>query len=315
MTNQPSDPAGVSDGDPKEAEVDNLFQARGLTAGRAALFQQAADTCGVRCADELDRWMSDFSALAEPIRQISLEDLGDKSARHITVLDCDDGVSRGLIATDLGLALGLATLLLGGRPGDYVDPRPLTALESGVLEQLLRPFVSLIVDAYRLNPIEIEGHVSDTFLLPDLADEPALEVPIKIEGAQLEGTMSFGLYMSSLQRFSESVDRRLAGNAGGRRYRQNSVTQRAVQPVPLDVTVGFEPMPVAAGDLACLQPGDVLRTRHPITRDLVARVGDSTILMVKVGQLGKRLVAEVLGPAVESQPTTAPSFATAQGRS
>ncbi len=280
----------------------NLFEARGLTAGRAGLFQQAADTLGVRCADELDKWMSDFTVTAEAVEQICLLDLGDKSSRHIIVLECDDGVARGLIAIDLDLALGLATLLLGGRPGDYVDARPLTALEAGVLEQLISPFTELIADAYRLNPVAIEGHVSDTFLLPDLVKEPALEIPIKIEGAELEGRFSFGLYMSTLQRFSESVDRRLAGTTGGRRYRQNSVTQRAVQPIPLDLAVGFDPMPVSARDLAGLQAGDVLRTHHPVTRDLIARVGESTLFMVKAGQLGKRLVAEVVGPAVSNGP-------------
>ncbi len=280
----------------------NLFEARGLTTGRAGLFQQAADTLGVRCADELDKWTSDFTVTAETVEQICLLDLGDKSSRHIIVLECDDGVARGLIAIDLELALGLATLLLGGRPGDYVDARPLTALEAGVLEQLISPFTELIADAYRLNPIVIEGHVSDTFLLPDLVKEPALEIPVKIEGAELEGRFSFGLYMSTLQRFSESVDRRLAGTTGGRRYRQNSVTQRAVQPIPLDLAVGFDPMPVSARDLAGLQAGDVLRTHHPVTRDLIARVGESTLFMVKAGQLGKRLVAEVVGPAISNGP-------------
>lgn len=310
--------AGVPDGDTNETPTDTLLEARGLTPSRAALFQQAADTLGVRCSDELDKWMSDFTAVADPIGEVSLEGLGDKSVRHITVLECDDGVSRGLAAIDLPLALGLATLLLGGRPGDYVDPRPLTALEAGVLEQISRPLIGLIVDAYRLNPVEIEGHVSETFLLPDLADEPALEIPIKIEGAQLEGRFSFGLYMSTLQRFSESVDRRLAG-VGGRRYRQNSVTNRAIQPVPLSVTVGFEPMPVPAGDLADLQTGDVLRTNHAITRDLIARVGDSTILAVRAGQMGKRLVAEVIAKSDEQergpgQAQSLPTFTNAQGR-
>ncbi len=285
-----------------KGEPFNLFEARGLTTGRAGLFQQAADTLGVRCADELDKWMSDFTVTADAVEQICLLDLGDKSSRHIIVLECDDGVARGLIAIDLNLALGLATLLLGGRPGDYVDARPLTALEAGVLEQLISPFIELIADAYRLNPITIEGHVSETFLLPDLAKEPALEIPVKIEGAELEGRFSFGLYMSTLQRFSESVDRRLAGTTGGRGYRQNSVTQRAVQPIPLDLAVGFDPMPVSARDLAGLQAGDVLRTHHPVTRDLIARVGESTLFMVKAGQLGKRLVAEVVGPAVSNSP-------------
>ncbi len=297
-----SEPACVSDGQHPEAPAADLLEGRGLTTGRAALFQQAADTCGVRLADELDKWISDFTATAEDVQQISLEDFGDKSSRHIIVLECDDGVSRGLVAIDLILALGLATLLLGGRPGDYVDPRPLTALEGGVLEQLIRPATNLIVDAYRLNPVKIEGHVSETFLLPDLADEPALEIPIKIEGGELEGMLSFGIYMSTLQRFSESVDRRLAGTTGTRRYRQNSVTNRAIQPVQLEVTVGFDPMPVLAGDLAGLQAGDVLRTRHPINKDLVARVGDSTLYTVKAGQIGKRLVAEVVAPAVSDHP-------------
>lgn len=291
----------MPDGDSKTAEKANLLEPRGLTAGRAALFQQAADTCGVRCADELDKWMSDFGVKAGAIAQVSLEELGDKTVRHITVLECDDGVSRGLICMDLPLALGLATLLLGGRPGDYVDPRPLTALEAGVIEQILRPVNDLIVDAYRLNPIKIEGHVSETFLIPDLADEPAIEIPIRIEGAQLEGRLTYGLYMSTLQRFSDSVDRRLAGTSG-RRYRQNSMANRAVQPIPLDVTVGFEPVLVSAGDIAGLQAGDVLRTTHAITKDLIARVGETTIFNVRAGQIGKRLVAEVVGHADDEAP-------------
>lgn len=314
-TTEPSEPAVVPDGESKSAQRANLLEARGLTPGRLGLFQQAADTCGVRCADELDKWMSDFTAHASPVEQISLDVLGDKTANHVTVLECDDGVSRGLVAIDLSLALGLATLLLGGRAGDYVDSRPLTALEAGVLEQLIRPFTDLIVDAYRLSPIDIEGHVSETFLLPDLADEPALQISIQVEGAQLEGKFSFGLYMSTFQRFSESVDRRLAG-VGGRRYRQNSMTHRAIQPMPLDLAVGFEQMPVSAGDLAQLQTGDVLRTRHAVTKDLVARVGDSTVFKVRAGQHGKRLIAEIVG-TVDDETSAQPqqSLTNAQGRS
>lgn len=308
-----SESAPVPDGETKTAEKANLLEPRGLTADRAALFQQAADTCGVRFADELDKWMSDFSVKSVSIAEVALKELADKDAGHITVLDCDDGVSRGLIAIDLSLALGFATLLLGGRHGDYVDARPLTALETGVLEQVISPLTAIIVDAYRLNPVAIEGHVSETYLIPDLGDDPAMEISVVIEGAQLEGQFTFGLYMSTLQRFSESVDRRLAGTSGGRRYRQNSMTHRAVQPVPLEISVGFDPMPVSAGDIASLQEGDVLRTRHPVTKDLIARVGESTIFSVRAGQIGKRLVAEIIGDANHQPPSPKPDRAPAAG--
>ena len=102
--------------------------------------------------------------------------------------------------------------------------------------------------------------------------------------------------LGQLQQYNESLDRRLAGRSSSRRSGPTANTIRAMQPVEVDLVVGFDPLRIPAGKLAGLQVGDVLRTRQSVSRHLVARVGSERIFAVRPAQRGQRLVAELIAP-------------------
>ncbi len=270
-----------------------LFEARRLTAERAALYQRSADALAATIEEELGKWLSDITVQAGPIEESTLRAVASDEL-DVAVIEVREQLSSALMVTDRSLAAGLVTLLCGGMGSGEPEERALTRLDIGVVDILLAPLVDLFADTFRTGECVIVGHVSETFVLPDLPPEPAITIPMQITRQQLEGRILVAFSISQLQTFNETVDRRLAGQSSSARATRNQAAATAVLPVPVDIVVGFDNLRVPAGDLADLEVGDVLRLRQSVATELVARVGAERLFSVRPGQKGQRLVAEIL---------------------
>jgi flagellar motor switch protein FliM len=268
-------------------------QARLLTSERAQLFNRTAETLAERFEDELGRWLSDASVTAETVEQVDLMQLAAAGTADLAVIKSQYQMTYGVIASDLVLALSVVAMLCGGVANPPPAERPLSRLEMGVYDLVLRPLLDLTVELFAIGPTELGPHVVTAAALPDTQPEPAIAVHLAIGAGGAEGKIILAMSATQLQEYSEDVDRRIAGLMASRSDEPNAQIIRAVQPVMIELIAGFEPMQVSARQLADLQVGDVIRTRQSISRPLIARVGGERLFQIRAAQRGQRLVAEL----------------------
>lgn len=276
------------------SEGNPFQQTRPLTVEKSQLVQRAAETLAERFEDELARWLSDSKVRAGPVEQTWIPELGADDI-DLTVVKAKYHLTHGVIATDLHLALSLVSMLCGGLGEPVTELRPLSRLEMGVVDLVLQPLLALLAEQFETGSLELGNHVTHVSALPDSSPEPAIAIPLHVTVDNVEGAMTIGLTLGQLQSYSEELDRRIAGRLTSKSVVPNTMTVRAVRPIPVELIVGFQPMRVAAGQLAGLRVGDVLRTQQSVSKSLVARVGGQQIFRVRAAQRGQRLVAEVLG--------------------
>ena len=269
-------------------------QARLLTTERAQQFNRTAETLAERFEGELARWLSDASVTAEGVEQVDLMALADGST-DLAIAKSQYQMTFGVIASDLVLALSVVAMLCGGVADPPPDERPLSRLEMGVYDLVLRPLLDASVELFALGPTELGPHVSSASALPDSQPEPAIAINLAVSVGGAEGMIRLAMSTTQLQTYGEEVDRRIAGLMAARSDEPNTQIIRAVQPVVVELIAGFEPMQVPARQLADLQVGDVIRTRQSISRPLIARVGHERLFHIRAAQRGQRLVAELTG--------------------
>jgi flagellar motor switch protein FliM len=259
------------------------------------LFTRAAETLAERYQDELGRWLNDTEIKAGPVTQLPMAELAN-GKRDVTVLKAVYQITHGVIATDLDLALAAVTRLCGGVSA-ISEVRPLSRLETGVFDLVLRPLLDLVEEIFEIGSTELGLHVTSPSALPDPQNEAAVAIPLEISAGDTSGKIIVGLSGAQLKLYIEEIDRRIAGQVASARDEPNHLVVQAVQPVLVELIAGFEPMQVPARQLVGLQVGDVLRTRQSVTRPLIARVGDERLFHIRPAQRGQRLVAEVTEPA------------------
>jgi hypothetical protein len=183
------------------------------------------------------------------------------------------------IVTRVGVT-GLAELLMGG-PGDGEDRLP-TRFERNLLCRRLGEALLPLWDALGLQCSEAPGLA--------FIDNPVPELPLSTVAVGLCFSIGERSWDLTLALASAVVDASL-----GPPPAQNGATMaKAVKDVPVELTVGFAPIRVAAADLERIAPGDVIRLDHGIGAPLVAHVEGRPMLLVKHGTTGRRLAVEVL---------------------
>ncbi|MEM7273207.1 MAG: FliM/FliN family flagellar motor switch protein [Actinomycetota bacterium] len=276
------------------ADNNPFQQARLLTNDRAQMVSRTGEKLAEVFQDELSRWLSDPKVVPGAPEQTTLVDMVTPNTDLVVVKSLYQ-TTYGLITIDQQLALGMVAVLCGGLAQPAPDTRPLSRLETGVIDLLLQPLLAISIELFELEPAELGAHFATASALPHHQPDPVIMVPLTVTVSGIEGTVTVGLTATMLQRYSEEMDRRIAGQIAAKRDEPNVQIVRAVQPVTVELIAGFEPLQVPARQLVGLQVGDVLRTRQSITRPLVARVGGERLFQIRAAQEGQRLVAELTG--------------------
>lgn len=279
------------------SEGNPFQQARPLTAERALLFSRTTEGMCERLQEELGRWLGETRVQADQVETTLIPALALPD-HHLTLIKARYHMSHGLMAMELKLALTVVSMLCGGIAAPVLEIRPLTRLEMGVLDLVVGPILAVVAEAFDTGPLEIGAHLSQATSLPDAKAEPAVSVPVNLKVGNVEGRLLLGLTLGQLQAYSEEMDRRIAGRVPAKSNIVNVRAARAVAPVPVELTVGFDLFQVPAGQLAGLRVGDVVRTGQSVTRPLVGRIGTERLFHVRAAQRGQRLVAEVTGKAM-----------------
>jgi flagellar motor switch protein FliM len=275
-----------------------------LTRERARLIQSALDEVARQASDVLRLWIEGVQIEAGEVEERAAGDLIGVMADHV-LLSLPLRAERGLLITEMALAHGLMLNLLGGPPPpETTEFRPMTHLETELLDLVLVPLLECISSVLRLGSIEIEVHESDPEAVNFIDErELMLAIPFNLSTERFSGTVRVVLPPGSFQPFMLEQERSQAGRRSATRPGNRARNEAALQSVHVPVVCGFLPIRVPARELAMLQPGDVLRTGQPTSRDLVFLVGDKPVFGARAGQRGQRLVGEVISVLAPTNPT------------
>lgn len=274
-----------------------------LTRQRARLLQHALDDIAREATDALRFWLPDVRVEPGEVEQRTLADLAGGDV-HLVGIELPQRVDRGLVILELPLAASLVLFLLGS-PAATTGDRPLTPLETDVLDLVLNPLLDCVGPVLSLGAVEIGVHTSDLEQVSFVDDrELVVGVPFELTSDRSTGRLWIVLTSSALQPFTVEQEERRARQAHAGPEADRRRNEALVQRVTVPVVCGFPAVRVPAHELGTLQPGDVLRTGHATSRDLVLSVGGSAVFAARVGQRGQRLVGEVIGVLDPTNHTT-----------
>lgn len=287
-------PPGSAERQAIEAATFDFAGSGRLTRQRARLLQAALDEVAREATDVLRLWVDGLRVKAGDVEQRTVSDLLAGVVDH-AVLTLPDRVDQGLLVTELALARSLVLTLLGGRGADDGPDRPLTAIETEVLDLVLVRLLECLASVLSLGPVHLGVHQFD----PDAATafdgrELMLGIPFHLTSDHFAGRVWVVLGAAALQGFLSEHERHQAPHPPTTRPQDRIRTEAVLHGVTVPVVCGFPSLRVPAGELALLQPGDVLRTGQPTGRSLVVTVGGSPLYGARAGHRGQRLVAEIV---------------------
>lgn len=270
-----------------------------LTRERARLIQVALDEVARQTTDALRLWIEGIRVDAGEVEQRTVGDLVSGPVDHAVISLADRG-ERGVVITEMPLAVSLVLGMLGGAPRSDSANRALTRVETEVLDLVLVRLMERLSSVLSLGAFQIDVHESDPNAVNFIDErELMMGIPFTLSNDRFSGRLWVVLTSGSFQPFTLEQERRQAGRVLASRPADRSRNEALIQRVTVPVVCGFAPVRVPARELAFLQPGDVLRTGQATSRDLVFTVGGSPLFAARAGQRGLRLVAEVvsvLGP-------------------
>jgi flagellar motor switch protein FliM len=229
-----------------------------------------------------------------------VESLGAQS--YLTMFSMEPVPQKAVLETPLGVTMTCIDNLLGG-PGTGPQPqRPLTDLESAVIERLYHRLVAEVRVAFE-NLVALEPVITGVEYNPQLAQVAGSSDMMIVArfGLVMGGTehpLSLCMSFTGMLPFLKVADSDESVNERDRLRRQDARTRltAGLQDVPVDVAVRFRATGADPLELAGLQVGDVVRLKHPSQAPLDVTAGDVVFAHASPGVQGRRLAALVVAP-------------------
>lgn len=230
--------------------------------------------------------------------QITYEDFQRSMPTPSVVATVDPKTLPGVIIIEMSLQLALAFVdrVLGGT-GASVPLRGPTEIEAALVRQLMAP----IVDAFEetLEPVKaVEPELESIEFNPRLvqAIQPndmvlLLTYSVVLNGGA-EGLVSVCYPFETIEPVLDRLDRKV-------RIQGVPVSEGApsIEPLVPDVMVPvsfqLRSASIAAGELATLAPGDVIKTDHRIDEPAIGVVGGDPVLLGRLGRNGRRMAVQI----------------------
>ncbi len=269
-----------------------------LSAEKMNLYREAASQIAIDAETALQEWLPGCSIEADPLTEVEpgVDLLPDEEGFDCAPITGATS-SCGVLAVELQLGLMLVGGTLGGASAVEIEARPLTSIEVRVLDLISNSMLAAACRTLLLDDVVIERGRGDGFQAGD-DDRPRARVGFNfgVQGLGERKVMMIGFDVDALQRFSDAIDLRLSGRQITTPIDPSPLTELALRPVPVHLTVGVGKARLTAREVVELQVGDVIRTRVPVTADLIASAGTTDLFEVRLAQRGNQLVAEVLSP-------------------
>jgi flagellar motor switch protein FliM len=219
----------------------------------------------------------------------------------LTLFTMEPMSGAGLLQMPLPIAMPAIDRLLGG-PGDGKQPeRALSAIETGLLKDLVQRALHEFDYAFEsLGKIESKAlHAESNPQFAQIIAPSEMVVVARFDvriGAAPASEASLCIPLASLQPVLDTVtgqsfftDRKTYDPAQVARAMADRIAE-----APVDVSVQFNEVVLTSDDILSLQPGDVLPLRHPVSAPLSVSASGSVCAHAVPGSKGSRLAFMVV---------------------
>lgn len=226
----------------------------------------------------------------------------------LAVVSLEPLPGEGILQMPLPLAMSILDRQLGGSGAGPYPARALTDIEEGLITEVLErcltelasAFDSLVTLDLKIVQLESNPQFAQIVAPSDMVVVAVFDTRIGGE----EGELSFCIPFSSLQPRLEAIaghslggDRRFGDLAGAA-----AAMDRAMQNVPVDVSVRFDPVVLTSSELVGLEPGDVVPLGHAADQPLTLIAGGVPFLAAVAGRKRKRLACRIVDTDTQGAP-------------
>lgn len=226
----------------------------------------------------------------------------------LAVVSLEPLPGEGILQMPLPLAMSILDRQLGGSGAGPYPSRALTDIEEGLITEVLERCLTELTSAFDslvtldLKIVQLESNPQFAQIVAPSDMVVVVVFDTRIGGE--EGEMSFCIPFSSLQPRLEAIaghslggDRRFGDPAGAA-----AAMDRAMQDVPVDVTVRFDPVLLTSSELVGLQAGDVVPLGHGADQPLTLIAGGVPFLAAVAGRKRKRLACRIVETDTQGAP-------------
>lgn len=227
------------------------------------------------------------------------------------------------------MALLLVDRMLGGAGAGLASWSDLSRRPTDLEEALVRDLLGeaatalsealhAVADSAELRGVDHNPQQVQAVAPSDMVVVLTYQVTVS-QGVDCEGLLSVCYPAATLRPVLEHFHESLQGTPLGEGLDEATARQALharLQDVSVDLSVSLRDSDVAAGDLARLRVGDVLRLDHPVGHPVVGRVGGAPVLSGHVGRRGRRMalqVADWWSPVSQTDPAGTPHGAHGAG--
>jgi len=232
-----------------------------------------------------------------------IESLG--AMTYMTKFAADPMPGIGVVEFPLMATMSCIDHLLGGFGADEQPDRPLTDIESsvmnGLVERLLAEMRYALAGVLPLEPVVTGQEYSPQFAQiaagSDVMVVATFQLAIGERSHRLTVCLPFAGLLPHLT--SAAAPAPVSERERAKRDRSAALLRAQFDKVPVDIQVGLRPTRVTPEVLAGLAPGDVLRLAHPSAAPLDVSVAGTVFAHATPGARGPRLAALIVATPQE----------------
>lgn len=275
-------------------EVYDFGRPATLAREHARSLEMAFETFARQWATQLtDKTRVRAQVQLDQVTLLTYGEYADSLPSTTTFVACalPDAEPDTIIQFPLAAALSWIIQMVGGRPADVADERPLTPIEQALIRHLMTDALENLTAAMGgLVPrgLAVAGiQYSPQFAQLASAGDPVIVARFSLRLAERTVPASIMLPAATvLDRLSSATPTAPAENAP-------ALIRRQIEDTPVELAVRLASLPVHPADVLGLSVGDVLRLRHAADRPLDLVAGDVPIATAAVGTSGARLACVV----------------------
>ncbi len=251
-----------------------------------------------------------FTSMLRSVCQVTLRSIDQRSygeyvqslenTTYLTIFSAEPMPGRGILELSLASVMSSIDHMLGG-PGSAQQPqRPLTEIESGVLEGLMqRLFSEMRYSLAAIVPLEpnvVGVEYSPQFAQAAGASDVVIvaEFELRIDDVSHRMTVCMPFVGILPHLTAAAAPAPVSNREKVQRAQAAELLRRQFQQVPVEVGVRFRSTELTPQVFAELQVGDVLRLRHPASAPLDVAIGDTVFAHATAGTQGRRLAALIV---------------------
>lgn len=219
---------------------------------------------------------------------------------YMTLFSVEPMPGSGVLQMPLAATMGCVDHLLGGPGGPQQPQRPLTEIESTVVQGLTTRLLAEIRYAFAalvpLDPTISGVEYSPQFAQVVAPSDAVVVATFDLRQGEADHVATICLPFAGLLPFltAAAAPGTMSERERAQRAHASAQLSSSFEQVPVDVSVRFRPTTADPGELAELRPGDVVRLQHPAAAPLDVTAANVVFAHATAGAQGKRLACLVV---------------------